>query len=328
MNYAPLGASGLTISRLILGGSHIGNVVDYAAASLLVDQAIDAGVTTFYTSDVYSSGLAQEILGKALHHRRDDVVIINKIGYSPASPGLAPGSLRRALEASLVRLGTDYVDVCSLHLWDASTPIEDTLDALESFRREGKARHFGCSNFTPWQLYRALWASELTGRPMLRAYQLEYNLLNRFPEYEMLPACQSAGVGILVYNALAGNLLAGALDISSRSRLAGPARQGHVNDYENADSRDRGNRLQDLSEAIGRSAAELALGWVLSHPDVTGVLVGPNDPDEFRNMLGAVHTPLASDELESLNQIAVPGPPLAKSTNPSGIWHDGWRKSG
>jgi len=241
MEYRNLGMTGLNVSRLIFGGAHIGNVLDESATRRLVHAAWDIGINTFYAADMHDAGNAQKIIGAILKERRADVVIMTKLGYPastssrppnggglPEPHGLSKGHLVRVLEASLTRLQTDYVDVCSVSFWDSETPIEETLEALDQFIRDGKVRYIGCSGFAAWQLYRALWVSDVNGLAPLRSFQSELNILNRFPEREQLPACKAGGVGFLAFNSLCGNLLTGRGDLRTLSHMAGPMRQMHL----------------------------------------------------------------------------------------------------
>jgi 1-deoxyxylulose-5-phosphate synthase len=342
VEYRNLGATGLKISRLVFGGHHIGNILDEAGTRRLVQAGWDLGITTYYTADVYSDGAAESILGKVLKERRHDVVIMTKLGHRvgapiaehlafrgapaddadllhrgvlPTSYGMSRRHLIDALEASLRRLQTDYVDVCSVHYWDLQTPIEETLETLNGFINDGKVRYIGCSNYAAWQLYRALCVSEVRHLAPMRAFQTEYNLFNRLPEREQLPACQAAGVGILVFNSLCGNLLTGR-NPELLGKMAGPMRQRHLDEYVTEDNLARVQQLTRLSEDTGREPASLAQGWVLSHDAVTGLLIGPNEPEEFGPMVDAVVHPLESDELTRLEKIALPPPPSGTSRWP------------
>jgi 1-deoxyxylulose-5-phosphate synthase len=353
VEYRTVGMSGLKVSRLVLGGGHIGSgVIDEARGRELVDAAFDHGINSFYTADVYpvgSYGGAQEILGKALKpRRREDFVLINKIGIRfgpgawpirvdrkqdhiqvptagvwPSTSDLSRKHLTHALDASLKRLQMDYVDVLSAHGWDPSTPLEETLETLDGFVRAGKALHIGCAyGWAAWHVHYAHRISEKSGLAKIRAFQTEYNLLNRWPEREQLPACEAAGVGVFAFNSLAGNFLTGELDTEKLKEWAGPTpgRQRHTTDYANDECLIRAKELIKVAKECGRSPGELAQGWVLSHSAVTALDIGPTEPAELEPMVKAVDKPPSRDELQAVEErVAMQAPPSGTTTAPK--WH-------
>ena len=221
MDYRQLGHSGLRVSALTLGTMTFGGRGNFAkvggtdveTATRQIDMCLDAGVNLIDTADVYSGGLSEEIVGKALKGRRDRVLLATKarmpMGDGPNDAGLSRHHLIRACEASLRRMGTDYVDLYQVHEWDGQTPLEETLDALDHLVNSGKVRYIGCSNYAGWQLMKALGISERRGLQRFVSQQIYYSLQARDAEYELVPAGLDQGVGILVWSPLAGGLLSG-----------------------------------------------------------------------------------------------------------------------
>jgi aryl-alcohol dehydrogenase-like predicted oxidoreductase len=216
-----LGASGLQVSALTLGTMTFGGKDKFAdvgntdrdGARRQIDQCLDAGVTLIDTADVYSDGASEELVGHAVQGRRDDLLLATKarftMGEGPNDKGLSRHHLIRACENSLRRLGTDYIDLYQLHEWDGRTPLQETLAALEHLVDSGKVRYVGCSNFTGWQMTKALGISEARDLPRFISTQVYYSLQERSIEHEILPACIDQGVGVMVWSPLAGGLLSG-----------------------------------------------------------------------------------------------------------------------
>src|ERR687886_1654928 len=221
MEYRQLGRSGLRVSAITLGTMGFGGTgwatpvgqIDVAGARRQIDLARDAGVNLFDTADIYSSGLSEEILGKALGADRDEVLVATKVrlpmGDGPNDAGLSRHHIMRSAEASLRRLGTDYIDLYQVHEWDGQTPLEETLQALDDLVRSGKVRYVGCSNYAAWQLTKALWTSEREGVARFVSQQVYYSLQARDIENEIVPLAIDQGIGILVWSPLAGGLLSG-----------------------------------------------------------------------------------------------------------------------
>src|SRR3954452_16629968 len=239
MDYRQLGRSGLRVSALTLGTMTFGGAGKFASvgttsaddAKRQVDMAIDAGVNMIDTADVYSDGASEEIVGKAVAGRRDDLLIATKarmtMGEGPNDAGLSRHHLTRACEASLRRLGTDYIDLYQVHEWDGQTPMEETLRALDDLVRAGKVRYIGCSNFAGWQLAKALGISERLTLERYVSQQIFYSLQSRDAEYELVPAGLDGGVGILVWSPLAGGLMSG----KYRRDQQGPEGSRHLTDW-------------------------------------------------------------------------------------------------
>src|SRR3982751_6564684 len=271
MDYRELGRSGLRVSALTLGTmtfggggkfAHVGST-DVEGAKRQVAMALDAGVNMIDTADVYSDGASEEILGKAVGDRRDDVLIATKarmtMGPGPNDAGLSRHYLIRACEASLRRLGTDYIDLYQVHEWDGVTPLEETLTALDDLVRSGKVRYVGCSNYGAWQMMKALGISDARHLERFASHQLYYSLQNRDIEHEIVPAALDQGVGILVWSPLAGGLMSG----KYRRGVQAPEGSRHLSEWSEPPVHDE-DKLYDtievavkVGESHGVSAAQV-----------------------------------------------------------------------
>jgi aryl-alcohol dehydrogenase-like predicted oxidoreductase len=309
-----LGAAGIRVSSLALGtmgfgvtGSPVGTI-DADGARHQVALALDAGVTLFDTADAYQRGQSEELLGAALGRRRDDVLISTKVhartGEGPNDVGLSRWHILRACEGSLRRLRTDRIDLYHVHGFDACTPIDESLDALDQLVRDGKVRYLACSNQAAWQIAVALGIAErnrLHGYVALQAY---YSLVARELEWDLLPFCQAAGLGVLVWSPLAAGLLAG------KASATGPAppntRRAQVGDL-GIGPVDRRlavsvlDALRSVAAERGVSVAQVALNWVRSRRGVTSVIVGARDRDQLADNLGAAGWQLEAGEVERLD---------------------------
>ena len=320
MEHRQLGASGLRVSVLTLGTMTFGGQgkfasvgsTDVAQATRQVDLCLDRGVTTIDTADVYSGGLSEEIVGAALKGRRDRVVLATKarmpMGEGPNDAGLSRRHLIAACEASLRRLGTDYIDLYQVHEWDGRTPLEETLHALDALVQSGKVRYVGCSNYAGWQMTKALGISARTGYQRFVSQQVYYSLQAREAEYEIVPSAIDQGVGILVWSPLAGGLLSG----KYRRGQEGPAGSRHLTDWNEPPVRDE-DRLYDvvdalveIGEARGVSAAQVALAWLLGRPGVTSLVVGARTDEQLADNLAAADLALSSDERGRLDTLSAP----------------------
>src|SRR3954447_23915809 len=320
MDYRELGRSGLRVSALTLGtmtfggGGKFASVgsTDVEGAKRQVAMALDAGVNMIDTADVYSDGASEEILGKALGDRRDDVLIATKarmtMGPGPNDAGLSRHYLIRACEASLRRLGTDYIDLYQVHEWDGVTPMEETLRALDDLVRSGKVRYVGCSNFSGWQMSKALGVSDRLGLERYVSQQVYYSLQARDAEYEIVPACLDQGVGILVWSPLAGGLLSG----KYRRGEQGPEGSRHLTDWGEPPVRDEDatydviDALVEIGEGHGVSAAQVALAWLLGRPAVASLVVGARTDDQLADNLASAELTLSDDERARLDEVSRP----------------------
>lgn len=322
MDYRPLGASGLRVSALTLGTMTFGGrdkfanvgTTDVDGARRQIDLCLDRGVNFIDTANVYSGGLSEEILGAALQGRRDRVLIATKarmaMGDGPNDAGLSRHHLIKECEASLRRLGTDHIDLYQVHEWDGQTPLEETLEALDSLVKAGKVRYVGASNYAGWQLMKALAVADRRGYERFVTQQIYYSLQARDAEYELVPLAVEEGVGILVWSPLAGGLLSG----KYRRDQEGPAGSRQLTDWKEPPVRDREqlydvvDALVEIGEGHGVSAAQVALAWLLRRPGVVSLIVGARTEEQLADNLAAAELALAPDEVERLE--AVSRPPL------------------
>ncbi|MDI2129404.1 aldo/keto reductase [Yinghuangia seranimata] len=304
MQYSNVGRSGLKVSSLGLGCNNFGMKIDQSAADAVVGAALDAGITLFDTADIYAKGASEEILGKALGPRRDQVVIASKFG-APMAPGpYGGGSSRRyivrACEDSLRRLGTDHIDLYYQHYPDPVTPIEETLGALDDLVRAGKVRYTAASNLAAWQLADAAHTARREGLARFVAVQAEWNLLTRDAERELVPAAEHFGVGVIPYFPLASGLLTGkyrhGADYPEGSRLAALPYFASVATEANFAAVER---LRAVADKAGLSLVAAALSWLAAQPSVPSVLVGATSPEQVTANAEAL-TALAPDLLADI----------------------------
>jgi aryl-alcohol dehydrogenase-like predicted oxidoreductase len=305
MRYRPLGRSGLLVSVVGLGCNNFGGRLDLDGARAVVDAALDAGVTLLDTADVYGGqGGSETILGQLLEGRRDEVVLATKFGMSMGgqSERELRGSrryIRRAVEASLQRLRTDYIDLYQYHRPDGTTPVAETLEALSELVAEGKVRYIGCSNFAAWELVDAEWISQSGGLRRFVSAQNEYSLLERGAEAELLPACERHGIGVLPYFPLANGLLTGKYR-RGEPAPAGTRLAGRAGTLDRADF-DRIEALEAFAAAAGRSLLDLAIGGLAAQPAVSSVIAGASTADQVRaNVAAGAWVP----DAEALEQLA------------------------
>ncbi|HJY71574.1 MAG TPA: aldo/keto reductase [Streptosporangiaceae bacterium] len=320
MEYVRLGSAGLKVSRICLGMMSYGSQaerawhLDEAAAEPLVKAAIDGGVTFFDTADTYSDGVTEEITGSLLGRlfdRREDYVLATKV-YFPMGPGPNDRGLSRkhvlaAIDASLRRLGTDYVDLYQIHRWDYQTPIEETMEALHEVVRAGKARYIGASSMFAWQFAKAQNLAERHGGTRFASMQNHYNLIYREEEREMIPLCADQGVAVLPYSPLARGVLTG-----NRGRQ-GERRTTRAGDDPLSDERynspsdfDVVDRLAEVAAARGAPSAQVALAWLLSRPAVTAPIVGATRLGHISDALAAVQLTLTEEEVRRLEEPYLP----------------------
>ena len=319
MRHTRLGRTGLSVSRLCLGTMTFGFQCDEPTSLAILDRAAAGGITFLDTADVYplggglpTVGRTEEILGRWLPGRRHEFIVATKcFGAMSARPWDRGGSRKHildAIEASLRRLRTDYVDLYQLHHADPETPIDETLRALDDVVRAGKARYVGCSNFHAYQVARALGRSEVLGLARFDCVQPRYNLLFRQVERDLLPLCREEGIGVIPYNPLAGGLLSG-----KHRRDSGPTpgtrftlgnaaeryqdRYWHEREFETVEA------LRPLAGAAGLSPTSLALAWVLAEPGITAPIVGASRPDQLDDAVAATEKPLDAALKARLDEI-------------------------
>jgi aryl-alcohol dehydrogenase-like predicted oxidoreductase len=277
-----------------------------------VDLCLDAGVNLIDTADVYSDGLSEEIVGEALRGRRDKVLVATKVrmpmGRGPNDAGLSRHHIISGCEASLRRLGTEYIDLYQLHEWDGQTPLEETLQALDFLVRSGWVRYVGVSNFAGWQLMKAIGIAQRLGLSRFISQQIFYSLQAREAEYELIPAAVDQGLGILVWSPLAGGLLSGKF----RRNQAAPRVSRQLTGWNEPPVRDQEalfnivERLVEVGAAHGVSPAQVALAYLLAKPAVTSLIIGARTDDQLGDNLGAADLILTPDEHEYLDTATAP----------------------
>ncbi|GAB2730262.1 aldo/keto reductase [Nocardia thraciensis] len=324
MEYRRLGDSGLLVPALSFGAGTFGGRgelfgawgdTDARQARRLVDISLEAGVTMFDTADVYSNGASEEVLGAAIEGRRDEVLLSTKstlpMGPGPYDAGSGRARLIRAVEASMRRLGTEYIDLFQLHAFDAATPVEEVLHALDDLVRAGKIRYVGASNFAGWQLMKSLAAADAHGLPRYIAHQVYYSLVGRDYEWELMPLGRDQGVGAMVWSPLGWGRLTGRIrrgqPLPEGSRLHKTADAGPPVDDELL--YDVVDVLDEVAAETGRTIPQIALNWLLSRPTVATVLVGARNEDQLRQNLGAVGWQLTADQIARLDKASAVTPP-------------------
>jgi aryl-alcohol dehydrogenase-like predicted oxidoreductase len=312
MTYRQLGDSGLTVSTVGIGCNNFGRRVDQDGTNAVVRQALDSGITLFDTADIYGQGASEEMLGLALGSERENVVVATKFGMDMQGANGPDwgvrGSrryVRKAVEASLRRLGTDWIDLYQLHRPDPQTPIDETLAALDELVREGKVRYLGSSNFTGWQVVDADWTARAAGTSRFVSAQNEYSLLERDVEDELVPACEHVGVGLLPFFPLASGLLTGKYrrgePAPEGTRLAGMADRLAAADWDTIEA------LEAYAAQRGLRPLDVAIGGLAAQPAVASVIAGATRPEQVvDNVRAGLWEPTAEDlvELDEVTQQA------------------------
>jgi aryl-alcohol dehydrogenase-like predicted oxidoreductase len=310
-----LGRTGLQVSELCLGTMTFGGGTDELTAHRILDSFVEAGGTFVDTADTYSSGVSEEMIGSWLKTRdRDALVIATKV-YGEAAPGLpVRGAGRKhvmaAVEASLRRLGTDFIDLYQIHVWDDATPLEETLTTLDTLVSSGKVRFIGASNLAGWQLQKAIDLSRHRGLEPYVSLQPLYNLLDRDAEFELIPVAQNEGLGVIAWSPLAGGWLSG----KYTKELSGPPAGSRSSeaDWESRSS-DRTWRVIDtllaVAEETGRTAAQVALRWVMQRPGLTAPIIGVRTPEQLADNLGATGWALDDEQMRRLTEAGETPPP-------------------
>jgi aryl-alcohol dehydrogenase-like predicted oxidoreductase len=302
----------LEVSSVGLGCNNFGRALDFEASAAVVDAALDQGITLFDTADIYGDTKSEVFLGKALGRHRPKVVLATKFGEVPGSGGVrdaSPKYVRQAVEASLRRLGTDWIDLYQLHFPDPATPIADTLGALAELVDQGKVRHIGCSNFTPEMIRAADDAARAAGGVGFATVQNEYSLLEREPEAGVLEECRRLGLGFLPYFPLAGGLLTGKYRAGMPAGARWTVQSGHRRDqFVNQRNFELVEQLAAFAEEAGKSLVELAFGWLLSRPGVSSVIAGATSPAQVAANVAAGGVSLTGGQLGELDAITAPSP--------------------
>jgi len=314
MQYRKLGRTGLKVSAICLGTMNFGNQLSEVEATNIIERALAAGINFIDTADQYAEGRSEEIVGKALRKERHSVVLATKVGNrtGPGADdiGLSYKHIMKAIEDSLLRLGTDYIDLYYVHLPDYDTPIEETLRTLDDLVHQGKVRYIACSNFRAWQLCKALWMSDLHNLARFDCIQPPYNLLTRDIEYELLPLCSSEGVEVCVYNPLAGGLLTGKHDPNRppaegtrfTSETLGMGKM-YYERYWSAANFEAVASLKQIAKEHGRSLPQFALAWILSNEAITSAICGATSLQQLEENLGATEVELTEEELAACDGV-------------------------
>ncbi|HUF39953.1 MAG TPA: aldo/keto reductase [Anaerolineales bacterium] len=309
MKYRNLGNSGLKVSTIGLGTNQFGGKVDLETGKDIIAAALDAGINFIDTADVYQKGRSEEFIGQAIAGRpRDQVLIATKVrhptGDGPNDVGMSRHHILTGVEASLKRLGTDFIDIYQVHRWDPADPIEETMRALDDLVRSGKVRYLGASNFSAWQLTHANAIAEHKGWDRFVSIQPHYHMFERGIETELLPACEYFGIGVLPYFPLAGGFLSGKY---KRGESAPAGSRGetspYVQKYMTEENYDRLEKLAAFAEARGRTMNDLAHAWLLSRPAVSCVISGATKVEYVEANAGAGDWELSGEEAEEVEGV-------------------------
>ena len=314
MEYRNLGGSELKVSEVGLGGDTFGRDIDEQATIAIINHALDIGINYIDTADAYGwGGRSEELIGKAVKGKRSQFIIATKFGVG-VSEDAPQGTLKeglgsrdyvmKAVDASLKRLDTDYIDLYQLHHPDPTTPIEETLRALDELVRSGKVRYIGCSNFASWELCEALWVAEMAGLNSFISIEPRYNLLDRDIEGELVPCCQAYNIGVIPWYPLAAGFLTGKYrrgeEIPSGTRFStNPRMYGRMLNDANFDKLDK---LTEFASEQGHSVAELAIAWLVSHPWVSTVIAGVTKTEQVSANVTAANWKLTTDEMAELDK--------------------------
>ena len=310
MEYRNLGTSGLKVSEVGLGGNNFGWWVDEATSAAVINAALEAGINFIDTADVYDRGHSEEYIGRSLKGKRHQVIIATKFGFAmgegPNDKGGSSHYIFRAVDASLKRLQTDYIDLYYMHGPDASTPIMETLSALDSIVKSGKVRYIGCSNFTAWQVNDAIWTSKTNHLAAFIVVQQGYNLLARRIEKELVPCCQHHGLGVVPYSPLSSGLLTGKYrkgqEPPQGTRLATNVLPGvkRILSEANWEVLDK---LTAFTEERGHTLGELAIAWLLSKPWLSSVIAGARKPEQVTANVAAAKWKMTAEEVAAVEAI-------------------------
>jgi aryl-alcohol dehydrogenase-like predicted oxidoreductase len=323
MQYVSLGRSGLKVSRICLGMMTYGTskwrpwVLDEDAARPFVQRALELGINFFDTANMYSLGVSEEVTGRALRDfaTRDRVVLATKVFYplddDPNGRGLSRKHIMSAVDGSLKRLGTDYIDLYQIHRWDPLTPIDETLRAMDDLVRAGKIRYIGASSMMAWQFLKALYTSDRLGLARFVSMQNHYNLVYREEEREMLPLCREEGIGVIPWSPLARGFLAG----NRRSKTDADTERGRTDVfghgmYYRTEDFTVAERVAEVARDRGVSASQIALAWILGKPGITSPIIGASKMYQLEEAVAATEIRLSDEEVKRLEEPYVPHPVL------------------
>ncbi|OGO31440.1 MAG: aldo/keto reductase [Chloroflexi bacterium RBG_16_54_11] len=320
MEYARLGITGLKVSRICLGCMSYGQpserwawTLDEEASRPFIQRALELGINFFDTADIYNFGKSEQVLGRALRDfaQRDEVIVATKVngmmGSGPNDKGLSRKHIMSSIDASLRRLGTDYVDLYQIHRWDPETPIEETLEALNDIVRMGKARYIGASSMYAWQLAKALYTADLHGWTRFVSMQPHYNLIYREEEREMLPLCRDQGIGVIPFSPLARGLLSGNRAEKAetlRTQKDAMAKRLYTSEPDFAII----ERVSEVAAERGLASAQIALAWVLARPGITAPIIGATKPHHLDDAVASLSIKLSDVEIQRLEELYQPHP--------------------
>jgi 1-deoxyxylulose-5-phosphate synthase len=320
MDYVRLGRTGLKVSRLVLGCMTFGDptwsewVLDTDKSRPVLRKALNLGINTFDTADMYSRGASEEIVGRALKEwvPRHKAVIATKL-YNPMSDdpndrGLSRKHIFEAVDASLKRLGTDYIDLYQTHRFDTETPLEESLDALNDVVRSGRVRYLGASSMNAWQFMKALGLQRHYGWAPFVSMQNHYNLLYREEEREMLPLCRSEGIGVIPWSPLARGYLAGNRGRATAATVRSRSDRVAANFYSTSQDVAIVEATRSVAERVGRPMAQVAYAWVASRPGITAPIVGISKPEQFEDAVAALDLVLGPEDIRDLEESYRPKP--------------------
>jgi aryl-alcohol dehydrogenase-like predicted oxidoreductase len=320
MQYRTLGRTGVQVSSLVLGAMNFGKIgrTTQDEATAIIDAALEAGINLIDTADMYSQGESEEMVGKAIAGRRDDIVLATKANMPMGEERNHQGSSRRwlvtELDNSLRRLGVDHVDLYQIHRWDPTTSDEETLSALTDLQRAGKIRYFGSSTFPAYRLVQAEWAARVHHLSRYVTEQPSYSILQRGIETHVLPVTEQYGLGVLVWSPLASGWLSGAIregqEITTNRSALMPQRFDTTIPSNRA-RLDAVEQLAKVADGAGLTMIQLALGFVTAHPAVTSAIIGPRTLEHLQSQIAAADTVLSGDILDAIDAIVAPGTDLA-----------------
>ncbi|MGP8081015.1 MAG: aldo/keto reductase [Dehalococcoidales bacterium] len=312
MQYKQMGRTGLKVSAMGIGTMFFGTQVNEAEAIKILDTAFDKGINMFDTADAYTGGKSEEIVGKAIKNKRQAVVLATKVGHKqgrgPNDSGLSREHIVQAVEASLKRLDTDYLDIYYAHTPDYSTPIEETLRAFDQLVQQGKVRYVASSNIRAWQLTKSLWVSDKNNLARFDCIQSVYNLLTRDVEYELLPCCAAEGVGVTVFNPLAAGFLTGKYDLNQpppADNRFGRERTGKREQelYWSPANFRAVAALKKVAEEHGRTLTQFSLAWIINNPVVSSAIVGASSAKQLEDNVKAVDIKLTDEEKKACDEV-------------------------
>ena len=310
MEYRKLGSTGLKISAIGLGGNNFGWWADEQTSITVIKHALEEGINFIDTADTYDRGNSESFIGKAVKGNRQDVIIATKfariIGDGPNEQGGSRYHIMQAVDASLKRLQTDYIDLYQMHVPDEDTPIEETLRTLDDLAKAGKVRYIGCSTFTPWQICEALWTSRLHNLHSFVTEQPQYNLLNRQIEQELVPFCLKYGIGIIPFSPLASGFLTGKYHKGEEQKVDGRlSRPGPNSARMFTDANwEKLAKLETFATERGHTMGELAIAWLLSKPFISTIIAGARKKEQVTANVAAADWKLTAEEVTEVEALA------------------------